>query len=277
MNQTPVIEKIDNQNIRWVSPTFASLVTRTVEIFKDNTLYRTDTLQGSGSLQINNLVVGVYKIRYTVNSNSEPVSDFSNEITLDSTSCDFPNGIIQADKTSYNVGENAILSSSGLVNYTALQWFKNGGIISGENSSTLTLSSLALANNGDVYELYIENNCGGGKTTTSNLTNEIILNVQAVSNSNKTYFVCSKMDSACQSEIIQFGYSSTQVVPSVWVDADLTKMLISTGGVTSEVQSGGENYQVKSFVLQAGTYYFYARQKTETTNIVFIGSLTVTN
>jgi hypothetical protein len=277
MNQTPVIEKIDNQNIRWVSPTFASLVTRTVEIFKDNTLYRTDTLQGSGSLQINNLVVGVYKIRYTVNSNSEPVSDFSNEITLDSTNCDFPDGIIQADKTSYNVGENAILSSSGLVNYTALQWFKNGGIISGENSSTLTLSSLALANNGDVYELYIENNCGGGKTTTSNLTNEIILNVQAVSNSNKTYFVCSKMDSACQSEIIQFGYSSTQVVPSVWVDADLTKMLISTGGVTSEVQSGGENYQVKSFVLQAGTYYFYARQKTETTNIVFIGSLTVTN
>jgi hypothetical protein len=191
-------------------------------------------------------------------------------------SCPNPTGSISANKTSYSVGESATLTASGLGNYTSIQWAKNGALISGQTSPTLTLSNLGLTNNGDKYRLRIENDCGGGKTLSNILSNEIELAVTTTTSTTKRYIIPAKMNTDCLTEVIQIGYSTSQVVPSVWSDCDLTKMLVSNGTVTSEVTSGGVNYQAKAFDLQAGTYYFYARQKTDTTNVVSMGSLVAT-
>lgn len=82
MNAIPVITKADETSIRWTSPTFASLVTRTIEIYKGAILFRTDTVQSSGSATLSGLEAGTYKIRYKVNSNQEDFSGFSNEVQL---------------------------------------------------------------------------------------------------------------------------------------------------------------------------------------------------
>ena len=82
MNAIPEITKADETSIRWTTPTFPSLVTRTIEIYKGGFLFRTDTLQSSGSATLSGLDAGTYKIRYKVNSNQEDFSGFSNEIQL---------------------------------------------------------------------------------------------------------------------------------------------------------------------------------------------------
>lgn len=82
MNATPVITKRDGASITWNTPTFPSLVTRTIEIYRGTNLYRTDSIQTSSVANIGNLETGTYKIRYKVNSNQDDFSAFSNEVQL---------------------------------------------------------------------------------------------------------------------------------------------------------------------------------------------------
>lgn len=103
---------------------------------------------------------------------------------------------------------------------------------------------------------------------------ELVNNVyQPVTGGSSTRLVTvpSKILSPCSGSTLQFGYSLVaNTPPTSFEDSDGTKMLTTQGGETVEVTTGGEIYQYKDFILQAGTYYFYARQKDLPTNVVFL-------
>lgn len=82
MNAAPAITKIDETQIRWITPTFSVMTIRTIEIYRGTTLYRTDTARTSSYVSITGLESGTYKIRYKVDSTDFDFSAFSNEVVL---------------------------------------------------------------------------------------------------------------------------------------------------------------------------------------------------
>lgn len=82
--------------------------------------------------------------------------------------------------------------------------------------------------------------------------------------------------SPCNTAVLQFGYSNAQSTqPTNWADSDGVVRLLTSGGVTVEVSSGGDLYQYKEFPVLSGTYHCFTRQKDDTSNVVYIGAYTV--
>ncbi len=82
--------------------------------------------------------------------------------------------------------------------------------------------------------------------------------------------------SPCNSAVLQFGYSSAQNIdPTNWFDSQGVVRLAAVNNATVEVSSGGDLYQYKEFAVPAGVYHCFARQKDDPSNVLYIGSFTV--
>ena len=184
-----------------------------------------------------------------------------------------PNGLTQNNGGTYNFiidSGQVTLSFIGIKpNSGTINWYERNdstGVLS-PRGTTDTFIVIPTAGFSYVAKFKDANNNYSG---TSNIVSFNLIT------GNPTY-ASTRFESACSgSKVCQFGYSNSQSVqPTNWEDSDSTKRLLITNGVVSEVTTGGDLYQTKSFVLGIGTWHFWVREKNNNTNFAYLGTKVV--
>jgi hypothetical protein len=255
--ENPVISKIDETSIRWDTPTFASFVTRTVTIFKDNQFYRTDIFSQSGTINIGSLPNGTYKIKYETNTNSGVVSDFSNEIQLLPEQSANPvitrlpeqsaNPVITGFENTIKSDGFAIVNIAGIV----------GSVIHFQNSlgfdfvvGTITNSNGTIVHGIQNAGSYTYTQIESGKSV-SQKTNPITINPnpQMVSCANGTFDITSASYSVTN-QAITFQFNASGLSSGTFVVKDSSGISVNNG--TFNPTSNIVNISVSG--LTNGTY-----------------------
>jgi hypothetical protein len=266
------------------------------EWYKDNVLIAGAT--GSSYL-VNNATAqsgGVYACKAVNCGTATTSTTISNEISITISGVDCSNlnhlsniGVWQAVPTEpfvaikfHNTGTKPFVGQ--IVSYNPLRF-----VIRGKNS----VSSANLQGNLFTFALgigsWIVDCLGGANTNVGGLeaptdfpmppNYEVVNGVyQPINLQIKKVRVASKMANVapCNLAMLQFGYSNLQSQqPTNWIDSQGVARLIVTGGVTTEVATGGDTYLFVDFDLTPAIYHFFARQKDEPTNVSYISQFEI--